>query len=312
MNLEAFVLGTGGSIPLPNRHLSAVLLRRDGELFLFDCGEGTQVALRSLSLKWKKIHVILITHTHADHITGLAGMLMLSSQVDRDEPLHIVGPPRIREYVELNRAILEMYINYEIIVHELPPNNLDQIVWESDSYRIRSFPVKHSRICVGYVFEEYPRPGIFCPNRAQALEIPRGVLWSTLQKGNSITLDDGRIIKPQDVLGKQRKGRKISYVTDTRPIDRIHKEVKNSDFFICEGMFMREHLQAATEKQHMTAVEAARLAEKAGGIDQMGMTHFSPRYTNHQLKQLEQEAKLIFPNAYCLYDGMHITIPYKE
>lgn len=312
MNLEAFVLGAGGSMPLPNRHLSSMLLRRDGELFLFDCGEGTQVALRALNLKWKKISAILISHTHADHITGLPGMLMLSSQVNRDEPLYIIGPPRIKEYVEFSRSILEMYINYEIVVHELSRHQLDQIVWKGKNYHIRSFPVQHSRTCVGYTLEEDPRPGVFHPERAIELQIPRGTNWSTLQKGHPVTLTDGRVVEPPDVLGDSRKGRKFSFVTDTRPVDRIHKEVKNSDFLVCEGMFMQEHMQSAVEKQHMTAIEAATIACKAGGVDRMGMIHFSPRYTDHQLKQLEQEAKKIFSQAFCLRDSMRITIPYKE
>src|SRR6056297_2408136 len=116
MNLEVFVLGCGGMMPLPGRFLTSVLLRREGDLFLFDCGEGTQVSLKKLQLKWKKINAIFISHTHADHVTGLPGMLMLSSQVDRNEPLYIYGPPKITEFVETSRKVLDMYINYDIVV----------------------------------------------------------------------------------------------------------------------------------------------------------------------------------------------------
>ena len=119
MNLEAFILGCGGMMPLPYRHLTSVLLRREGHLFLFDCGEGTQVALRRLNLRWKRIDTIFISHTHADHITGLPGLLMLSSQVDREEPMYIIGPPKVAEYVETSRRVLDMYINYKIIVKEI-------------------------------------------------------------------------------------------------------------------------------------------------------------------------------------------------
>src|SRR6056297_3975013 len=119
MNLELFILGTGGMMPLPNRFLTSMLLRREGDLFLFDCGEGTQVSLRKLNLRWKKINTIFISHTHADHITGLPGILMLSSQVERSEPLYIIGPPRIREYVETSRRVLDMYINYDIVIDEI-------------------------------------------------------------------------------------------------------------------------------------------------------------------------------------------------
>ncbi|MDF1568197.1 MAG: MBL fold metallo-hydrolase, partial [Spirochaetaceae bacterium] len=117
--MESFILGTGGMMPLPNRNLTSMLLRRDGELFLFDCGEATQVSLRQLNLKWKKISVILISHTHADHVTGLPGILMLTAQVERDEPLVIIGPPKVREYIETTRRALDMHINYPIEIREI-------------------------------------------------------------------------------------------------------------------------------------------------------------------------------------------------
>jgi len=149
--LEIFILGTGGMMPLPGRSLTSVLLRRGGELFLFDCGEGTQVSLRRLNLKWKKISVIFISHTHADHVTGLPGILMLTSQVDRDDPLYIFGPPRIAEYVAESRRILDMYINYQIVVKEiLEPG----IIYQGSGYQVRAFPLTHSKPCVGYTLEE--------------------------------------------------------------------------------------------------------------------------------------------------------------
>ena len=137
-------------MPLPHRHLTSALVRREGDLFLFDCGEGTQVALKKLNLRWKKISAIFISHTHADHVTGLPGMLMLSSQVDRTDPLYLIGPPRLKEYYEVNRRSLEMYVNYEIIVHEISNPSEPQVVFKGDGYQVRSFPLNHSRVCVGY------------------------------------------------------------------------------------------------------------------------------------------------------------------
>jgi len=171
MNMEAFILGSGGTMPLPNRHLTSVLLRREGEVFLFDCGEGTQVSLRALNLKWKKINAIFISHTHADHVTGLPGMLMLSSQVDRQEPLYVIGPPRLGEYVKANRNALEMYINYEIRVREIVDPSVVQDVYRGDGYVVQSFPLRHSRTCVGYSLVEDPRPGLFHPERAEAARV---------------------------------------------------------------------------------------------------------------------------------------------
>jgi ribonuclease Z len=312
MNMEAFVLGSGGAMPLPNRHLTSVLLRREGEVFLFDAGEGTQVSLRALNLKWKKISAILISHTHADHVTGLPGMLMLSSQVDREDPLYVIGPPRIAEYVEANRRVLEMYINYEIRVREIAEPSVPQTVFEGDGFFIRSFPLRHSRVCVGYSLVEDPRPGVFFPDKAEALGVPRGPLWARLQSGEAVTLDDGSSVAPGDVLGPPRAGRKFSYVTDTLPTETLPEEVAGSDLLISEGMFTEEHRESARAKKHMTAGDAASIAARAGGVLKMGLIHYSPRFTNRQLKELLQEATEIFPQSFLTRDRMAIDIPYRD
>ena len=310
--MEAFVLGTGGTMPLPSRHLTSVLLRREGELFLFDCGEGTQVSLRRLNLKWKKISAIFISHTHADHITGLPGILMLSSQVDRDEPLYIIGPPKVAEFVESSRSVLEMYINYEIIVREIPDPRSKQIVYQGDQFAVRSIPLQHSRPCVGYILEEDPRPGIFHPERAMEIGVPRGPLWGRLQHGAQVTLDDGTVIRPDQVMGGARKGRKFSYVTDTLPIRSIAPEVEGSDLLICEGMFDHGLADTARAKKHMTAREAAQIAAESNAIKKMGLIHYSPRYTERQLQRLLDEAQSIFPPAFLTRDRQAIDIPYED
>ena len=267
MNLEAFVLGTGGMMPLPHRFLTSVLLRREGELFLFDCGEATQISLRKLNLKWKKITAIFISHTHADHVTGLPGILMLSSQVDRDEPLYIFGPPKIKEYVESSRKVLDMYINYEIIVTEIDE---DGTVFTADDFNISAFRLDHTKPCFGYTLTENPRPGIFYPEKAEALKIPRGPMWSVLQKGENLTLDDGKVITPSDVMGEERKGRKFSYVTDTVYLDRISGFVSDSDLFICEGMFRHELKDDAAEKKHMDCGTGGHVRKRCGRRQENG------------------------------------------
>lgn len=312
MSMEAFILGTGGVMPLPGRFLTSVLLRREGELFLFDCGEGTQVSLRRLNLRWKKISVILVSHTHADHVTGLPGLLMLSSQVERNEPLYIIGPPRIQEYVETSRRVLEMYINYEIVVKEIREPEVEQEVYRGDSFSIRSVPLNHSRVCVGYVLEEDPRPGVFYPERAEAAGVPRGPLWSQLQHGTSVEFEDGRTVRPADVMGAPRSGRKFSYITDTLRTSGLPEAVHGCDLLICEGMYRREDTHAAHEKKHMTAVEAAEVARDAGGVRRMGLIHYSPRYTEWDLRELLKEAKEIFGNTFLAKDGKNIRIPYPD
>ena len=308
MNMEAFILGCGGMMPLPYRHLTSVLLRREGNLFLFDCGEGTQVSLRRLNLKWKKIDAIFISHTHADHVTGLPGILMLTAQVDRTEPLYIYGPPKIKEYVETSRRVLDMYINYPIVVQEI---TAPCVVHSGKDFYIRAFPLEHTKTCVGYTLEELDRPGEFNPQKAQELGVPCGPLWSQLQQGFEVKAADGTIIKPEQVLGEKRSGRKFSFVTDTLYKSSIAPEVRGSDLLICEGMFEDELIDQAKEKKHMTASQAATIARDAQ-VRRMCMIHYSPRYTDRDLDKLLQQAQKIWPQAELGRDRMNIEIPYID
>ncbi len=308
MNLEAFILGCGGMMPLPYRHLTSVLLRREGDLFLFDGGEGTQVSLRKLNLRWKKINAIFVSHTHADHVTGIPGLLMLSSQVDRDDPLYIFGPPKIAEYVETSRKVLDMYINYQIVVKEIYEPG---IVYSGEDFDVRAFPLQHTKTCVGYALEERPRPGAFNPDRARELGVPCGPLWSRLQAGETVLSSDGKEVRPEEVLGATRKGRKFSYVTDTLYLPSIAREVAGSDLLVCEGMFEHSLAATAAEKRHMTAQQAAMVA-RDGAVKKMALIHYSPRYTDFELKTLLAEAKEVFPHTVLSKDRMVIPIQYED
>lgn len=308
MNMEAFILGCGGMMPLPYRHLTSVLLRRDGDLFLFDGGEGTQVSLKRLNLKWKKIDAIFVSHTHADHVTGLPGILMLSSQVDRKEPLYIYGPPKIKEYIETSRKVLDMYINFPIVVQEI---TAPCIVHHGKDFYVRAFPLEHTKTCVGYTLEELDRPGEFNPEKARELKVPVGPLWSQLQNGFEVTAEDGTIVKPEQVLGEKRSGRKFSFVTDTLFKRSIIDEVRGSDLLICEGMFENDLIDTAKEKKHMTATQAATIAKEAN-VKRMCMIHYSPRYTDKELHILLEEAQEIWPKAELSHDRMHIEIPFQD
>ncbi len=309
MNLELFVLGTGGMMPLPGRFLTSVLLRREGDLFLFDSGEGTQVSLRRLNLKWKKISVVFISHTHADHVTGLPGILMLSSQVEREDPLYIIGPPKIKEYVEMSRKVLDMYINYEIIIKEVTEPG---IVYEGEGFSVNAFPLRHTKPCIGYSLIEQERSGVFYPKNAIKMNVPMGPLWSELQNGRDVILDNGRTVHPGEVMGPPRPGRKVSFVTDTQYFPEISDYVRDSDLLICEGMFKSDLEDSARKKKHMTSPQAAQIAADAGGVKKMGIIHYSPRYTKYDLTDLLDEAKAIFPDTFLTRDGQQIDIPYNE
>ena len=306
--MEAFILGCGGMMPLPYRHLTSVLLRRDGDLFLFDGGEGTQVSLRRLNLKWKKINAIFVSHTHADHVTGLPGILMLNAQVERTEPLFIFGPPKIKEYIETSRKVLDMYINYPIEVKEI---TAPSIVFEGDGFYIRAFPLDHTKTCVGYTLEELDRPGEFNPEKAELLNVPVGPLWGKLQKGQPVISSDGKTVFPEDVMGKKRSGRKFSFVTDTLYKTSIAKEVYGSDLLVCEAMFENDLIDQAKEKKHMTAREAALIARDSNSL-RMYMIHYSPRYNDKELEKLLLQAREIYPGAELSKDRMCIDIPYVD
>lgn len=308
MNLEAFILGCGGMMPLPYRHLTSVLLRREGVLFLFDAGEGTQVALRRLNLRWKKINTIFISHTHADHVTGLPGILMLSAQVDRDEPLYIIGPPKIKEYVESSRRVLDMFINYEIIIKEVVDPG---VVYAEDDFHVRAFWLDHTKPCLGYTFEEFPRPGAFDPDAARRLNVPCGPLWAKLQHGETVTASDGTQVQSCQVVGEPRKGRKFSFVTDTRYLPSIAPEVAGSDFFVCESMFGKGMEADAAEKKHMTCTQAAQIAKDAA-VKKLALIHYSPRYTDYELKTLLKDAREIFPATVLSKDRMTEPIEYID
>ncbi len=307
MNLEVFSLGTSGMMPLPGRFLTSVLVRRDGELFLFDCGEGTQVSLKMLSLRWKKISAIFISHMHADHVTGLPGLLMLSSQVDRDEPLYIYGPQRLGEYIESSRRILDMYINYEIIFTPVERG----VIYTGDGFTINAFPLNHTKPCFGYSLTEEQRKGEFFPDKATALGVPRGPLFGRLQNGEEVTLDDGRVIKPSDVMGTAREGRKFSYITDTLYFPGISDFVKDSDLLFCESMFENALIDTALEKKHMTASQAGLIA-RDGNCRKLCLQHYSPRYTDRELRKLVKEAREIFPETVLTRDRMSFDIPLKD
>ena len=307
MSFEVFSLGTSGMMPLPGRFLTSALVRREGELFLFDCGEGTQVSLKMLNLRWKQISSIFISHMHADHVTGLPGLLMLSSQVDRTEPLTIYGPARLADYIESSRKILDMYINYEIRCIPVEPG----VIAECDEYHINCFPLKHTKQCFGYSIVEKERPGAFSVERALELRVPKGPLWGKLQRGEDVMNSEGVVIHPYDVLGEKRSGRKFSFVTDTMYFPEIADYVYGSDILFCEAMFSDDLEADAREKKHMTARQAAMCA-RDGEVGMLCLQHYSPRYSDRELKILGEEAKAIFPSTVLTRDRMSFDIPLKD
>lgn len=294
-------------MPLPGRFLTSALVRREGELFLFDCGEGTQISLKMLNLKWKHISSIFISHMHADHVTGLPGLLMLSSQVEREEPLYIYGPDRLGDYIESSRRILDMFINYEIVFTPVR----EGVLVETDEYTVNCFMLRHTKVCYGYSLVEKKRPGAFSVEAALDHHVPRGPLWAQLQRGQSVMSDDGVLVHPDQVLGPAREGRKFTYITDTLYFPELADYAHDSDILFCEGMFESALEDDAREKKHMSARQAAMVARDAGAR-MLCLQHYSPRYSNAELKTLEREAQEVFPGTILTRDRMSFKIPLKD
>ena len=302
--LDVCLLGTGGMMPLPGRFLTSLMVRYNGSNLLIDCGEATQIAIKKKGWVFKPIDVICFTHYHADHISGLPGLLLTMGNAERTEPLTMVGPRGLERVVNALRCIAPE-LPFEIRYHELTEPEEHLVI---NGYHITAFKVQHNVICYGYSLE-IPRGGRFDAARAKTAEIPLPY-WSRRQKGETITGEDGRVFTPDMVLGPARKGLKVTYTTDTRPIPSIASYAADSDLFICEGMYGEpEKEKKAREYKHMTFYEAARLAVQAKPSE-MWLTHFSPSlvYPENYL----EDVRKIFPETYLGKDGKSVTLTFDE
>ena len=301
--LELCLLGSGGMMPLPYRKLTALMARFNGSSILIDCGEGTQVGIKEKGWTFKPIDVICFTHFHADHISGLPGLLLTMGNAQRTKPLLMIGPRGLSTVVNSLR-IIAPDLPFPIEFYELKEK--DETI-ELPLYTIRAFRVNHNVICYGYTIE-IARAGRFDVERARSNQIDMKY-WSRLQKGEVIEVD-GRILTPDMVLGPERKGIKCTYTTDTRPLSRIAEYAKGSDLFICEGMYGEaDKKEKAIEHKHMTFYEAAELAKQAD-VREMWLTHYSPSLVRPD--EFMPAVKKIFPNSVAGKDGMSKTLTFEE
>lgn len=301
--LDVCLLGTGGMMPLPYRKLTALMTRYNGSNLLIDCGEGTQVAIKESGWSFHPIDVICFTHYHADHISGLPGLLLTLGNADRTEPILMIGPKGLERVVSALRVIAPE-LPFEIHFHELTEK---EETIETHGYRIHAFRVNHNVTCYGYSLEIL-RAGKFDVERAKSQNIEQKY-WSRLQKGEIIG-EGGRKLTPDMVLGPARRGIKVTYCTDSRPVPLIAECAKGSDLFICEGMYAEKEKEAkARQYKHMTFYEAAKLAQQAGA-DEMWLTHFSPSLV--KAESYMDEVRKIFPRARLGKDGRIAEIDFKE
>lgn len=300
--LDVCLLGSGGMMPLPYRWLTSLMTRFNGSSLLIDCGEGTQIAIKEKGWSFKPIDVICFTHYHGDHISGLPGLLLTMGNADRKEPLTLIGPKGLERVVSALRVIAPE-LPFLIIYKEI--EGAEQ-TFELNGYRLKAFRVNHNVLCYGYTME-IDRAGKFDVERAKEQEIPQKY-WKHLQKGETIETENG-ILTPDMVLGPPRKGLKLTYTTDTRPTNSIRENAKDSDLFICEGMYgEKEKAAKAVEYKHMTFYEAAHLAKDAQ-VKEMWLTHYSPSLTRPE--EYMDEVRRIFPEAKAGKDRMSRELAFE-
>jgi ribonuclease Z len=297
MDLDVLFLGTAGSSPSPRRGLPATLVRRGGDRLLVDCGEGTQRQLmRSVGLI--ELEELLITHFHADHVLGLPGMLKTFALRQRERELTVYGPRGLRRLFELLQPVVGR-LTFPLTLVELEPN--DEL--DRDGYRICAFDVDHGAQGLGYALVEEPRPGVFDPRRARELGLTPGPDFGRLQRGETV---DG--VRPDQVMGEERRGRKLVLSGDTAPCDMTRLVAWEADVLVHEATFLDEDAERARETRHSTATGAAGLAA-AAGVELLALTHLSPRYSGGQVRD---EARALFDNVVVPRDFDRIEIPLPE
>jgi len=299
--VDLALLGCGGGMPIPERYLSSLLINYKGRKVLIDCGEGTQVSMKILGWGFKSIDIICITHGHGDHIVGLPGLLSTIGNSGRTEPITIIGPRGIKNIVKGLR-VAAPYLPYEINILENPQEPI-----KVKDLMISTLELNHSTDCLGYSFY-FKRKPKFNVESAILNEIPK-MFWSRLQR-NEIVIDNGKTYMPSMVLGKERIGIKLSFITDTRPDSKIATFIKESDLFICEGTYGDENnMEKAIRNKHMTFSEAAQLA-LSGDVQELLLTHFSPAMLNPQ--EYKDRAERVFKNTIIGSDRLVKTLSFKK
>ena len=306
--LDVCLLGTGGMMPLPRRWLTSCMMRYNGSSILIDCGEGTQIAMKEKGWSPKPIDLICFTHYHADHISGLPGMLLSMGNAERTEPVTMIGPKGLERVVNSLRVIAPE-LPFEIRFMEIT-GDFETFTFDDPRFvglHLEAFRVQHNMVCYGYNVR-IDRIGKFNAERAQELQIPVR-MWNLLQKGETVNVD-GVIFTPDMVLGPARKGIKLTYCTDSRPIPAIAEHAADADLFICEGMYGEPDMEEkAKEHRHMTFYEAEKLA-KAANVKELWLTHYSPSLINP--REYKDQVRQIFANTHTCKDGKSVDLIFEE
>lgn len=298
--MKLVFLGTSAAQPTKNRGLSCICLEREGEIFMFDAGEGAQINFLKSGLGWNKKLKIFVTHLHGDHCIGILGLLQTMTLQHRTERVEIFGPDGIEDFIGQNIKILKFGLSFPVIITQISEGK----IVDAERYSIFATEANHSGLAYSYLFQEKDRPGRFFPEKAKELGIPEGRLWNQLQKGMTIQLD-GKVIHPSEVMGQKRPGIKIGISGDTTPTGELEKFFNGCNYLIFDSTFLDDLKEKAKETFHSTAKDAALLAARAN-VSVLILTHFSARYKNESI--LLDEAKMIHPSVIAARDLLEIKI----
>jgi ribonuclease Z len=306
MSLTLRFLGTAASRPTIERSVPALALVREGDTFLFDCGEGTQRQMMRYGVAFG-LGDIFFTHFHTDHFLGVIGLMRTMAMLDRTEPLRLWGPRGATKWLQKAEGLGMERLPFALEITELAPG--DSV--PRKDFRITAFPLEHRGTpSIGYALIEDERRGRFNPDLARSLGIPEGPQWGKIHKGESITLEDGRVIAPEVLVGPTRSGRRIVITGDTRPLPSTVEIARGADVLVHESTFAEEEAPRARETGHSTAREAAEVARQAE-VRRLVLTHFSARYSR-DARELEREASAVFPQVTVAKDGLELEVPYAD
>jgi ribonuclease Z len=298
-------LGTGAAIPTVQRAASAIAVRRKNEVILFDCGEATQRQMVQAGVGFHRTTKIFVTHMHGDHVLGLPGLLQTMSLLARKKELRIYGPKGIKDFIDAINQTVPYTRTFTLEIFEVAAG----LVCDEKEYKVTAVDSGHMDPALCYALTEKARPGRFNTKKAQELGVPKGPLWSELQSGKPVTLPDGKVVKPEMVVGASRLGRKIVYTGDTGPSKALVKLAKNADLLIHESTFEDSLRERAEKDRHSTPTMAAQTAKQAN-VKQLVLTHISARYKD--ANQLLEQAKTTFPNTILAEDLMKLELPLKN
>ena len=306
MSIRVVFLGTSGSVPTLKRSLPSVVVQCPKAQWMFDCGENVQRQMMQAKVSFHRKMKVFITHLHGDHVLGLPGLLQTMALMDRKEPVQVYGPVGLKDFLVCTKETLNFGLTFPVEISQILSEG---VVCDEEEYSIVATKSNHAVESYAFAFVEKPRPGKFYPKKALALGVAAGELWSKLQGGEEITLADGKVVKPGDVMGPLRAGRKIVYTGDTKPFDAFAKFAEGADLVIHDCTFDDSLTEKAALDGHSTPSQAAGQA-KAAGAKRLVLSHISARYPNAGL--LLEQAKKTFPNSVLAEDFMELELPLSE